>query len=286
MPTPSPLMSLGLSHRPFDPDGPVRGFTRTPQVELFCQRVMALSHRGGFALLTGAPGTGKSVALRLLADDLRRSNAEVNIAIMERPQASLADFYRELGHCYGIRLTPHNRWAGATALRTAWRAAAEAARWRAIVLIDEAQEMQTCVLNEARLLNGEPLDAGWLLTVVLVGDDRLLERLRGAELAPLASRIRVRLRLEEQTDACLIAAVQRLAEAAGNPGLFATGVIETLVEQAAGNFRTLMQLADQVLNHALETGAASIDQRLLLAAAQVDTTAQPASRRPAQRRAT
>jgi hypothetical protein len=80
--------------------------------------------------------------------------------------------------------------------------------------------------------------------------------------------------------------VQRLAEAAGNPGLFATGVIETLVEQAAGNFRTLMQLADQVLNHALETGAASIDQRLLLAAAQVDATAQPASRRPAQRRAT
>jgi hypothetical protein len=80
--------------------------------------------------------------------------------------------------------------------------------------------------------------------------------------------------------------VQRLAEADGNPGLFATGVIETLVEQAAGNFRTLMQLADQVLSHALETGAASIDQRLLLAAAQVDITAQPAGRRPAQRRTT
>ena len=56
--------------------------------------------------------------------------------------------------------------------------------------------MPPAVLAELRLLSSTRLDSHILLTVVLAGDGRLLERLRSEELLPLGSRMRVRLALE------------------------------------------------------------------------------------------
>ena len=71
---------------------------------------------GGFALIVGEPGTGKSVTLRLLAQRLARE-PEILVGALSRPQANVADFYREMGEVFGVPLRPHNRWGGAKALR-------------------------------------------------------------------------------------------------------------------------------------------------------------------------
>jgi type II secretory pathway predicted ATPase ExeA len=72
----------------------------------------------------------------------------------------------------------------------------DAALSRPVLFIDEAQETPPAVLAELRLLSSARLDSHILLTVVLAGDGRLLERLRSEELLPLGSRMRVRLALE------------------------------------------------------------------------------------------
>jgi len=275
------LTALGLSHYPFDPDGPVRGFLRTAPIDVFCRRLRHLASRGGFALLSGAPGNGKSVALRLLADDLQAAGPEHTVAVLERPHASVADFYREIGHLYGIALTPHNRWAGAARLRESWRNFAQETCLQAVLLIDEAQEMSDNVLAELRLLAGERLDAGWLLTVVLAGDRRLLDRLHQPVLAPLASRLRVRLHLEEYPVTILEDVLRHLLHCAGNPALFTPAVIQTLAEQALGNLRCLMHLADQALTLAIEQNATVVDEAILLSAAATPPT--PPVARPATR---
>ena len=59
--------------------------------------------------------------------------------------------------------------------------------------------MLPAVLAELRLLLSARLDSHILLTVVLAGDGRLLDRLRSEELLPLGSRMRVRLALERAT---------------------------------------------------------------------------------------
>jgi type II secretory pathway predicted ATPase ExeA len=60
------LALYGLKFNPFSADVPVEALQLTPRIESFCWRVEQLVGEGGFALITGAPGVGKSVTLRLL----------------------------------------------------------------------------------------------------------------------------------------------------------------------------------------------------------------------------
>jgi len=114
------LLSLyGLKWNPFVPDVPVEALHVTARTESFCWRVEQLVGEGGFALVTAAPGMGKSVTLRLLAERLSGLR-DVQLGILSRPQAGLADFYRELGELFGVDLHPHNRWGGAKLLRERW----------------------------------------------------------------------------------------------------------------------------------------------------------------------
>ena len=96
-----------------------------------------------------------------------------------------------MGDLFGVELSPHNRWAGAKVLRDRWQAHIDAALSRPVLIADEAQEMKAAVLAELRLLSSARLDSHVLLTVVLAGDGRLLQRLRSDELSALAAAVSV-----------------------------------------------------------------------------------------------
>ena len=60
----------GLKFNPFSPDIPVAAFWVSPPIDSFCWRIEQQIGEGGFAMAVGQPGTGKSTALRLLAERL------------------------------------------------------------------------------------------------------------------------------------------------------------------------------------------------------------------------
>ena len=108
----SKLLSLyGLKFHPFRPDVPHDALFNTPAVDSFIRRIELGIADGGFAMLTGDPGSGKSIALRLLAERLR-ALPDVLVGTVEHPQSRTMDFYRELGDLFGVPLASHNRWAG------------------------------------------------------------------------------------------------------------------------------------------------------------------------------
>jgi type II secretory pathway predicted ATPase ExeA len=161
-----------------------------------------------------------------------------------------------------VALTPHNRWNGAKALREKWQAQIEASLYRPMLIVDETQEMKTAVLCELRLLSSTDLDARSILSVVLCGDSRLTDRLHHADLLPIASRIRTRLRTESATSAQLNDCLSHLLEKAGNLRLMTPGVQTALCEHAAGNLRLLMNMANELLAEAVRRQADQIDEKL------------------------
>ena len=90
------LALYGLKWNPFSPDLPTEAIYVPPRIENFCWRIEhAQIGEGGFAMIHGDPGTGKSVALRVLAERLARL-ADVTVGAINHPSSNLADFYREM----------------------------------------------------------------------------------------------------------------------------------------------------------------------------------------------
>ena len=244
-------------------DVPTEALYATPPVDTFLRRVELTLVDGGFAMLTGDPGTGKTIATRLLAERLR-ALPNVVVGTIEHPQSRTSDFYRELGDLFGIPLTIHNRWAGFKALRTRWSEHITSTLMRPVLIIDEAQEALTTVLSELRILASKDFDSKQLLCVVFSGDARLPERLRTAELLPLGSRIRRRLVLDYASRDELLACLDHLLAAAGNPSLMTNELKATLADHAAGNYRVMMNLADELLTVATDRDLPRLDEKLFL----------------------
>ena len=255
------LQLYGLKWNPFAPDVPTDALLATSRLTSFAWRVEQLARDGGFAAIVGDPGTGKSVTLRLLAARLAGLR-DVVVGVLTRPQAGVADCYRELGHLFGVALSPHNRWAGAKALRDTWLAHIDAALFRPVLLVDEAQDVRTEVLNELRLLASADLDARVILTVVLAGDRRLQDRLREVDLLPLDSRLRVKLLLDGASRDDLAQCLRHALEQAGNPRLLTPGLLDALVDHAGGNHRTLMAHAHELLLAGAEREVPQLDEQL------------------------
>ena len=259
------LLSLyGLKWNPFSPDLPTEALRVTPRIESFCWRIEQSQVReGGFALITGDPGTGKSVALRLLAERLA-SLRDVSVGALAHPQSNVADFYREMGDLFGVALKPHNRWGGFKALRERWHAHIESTLVRPLLLIDEAQEMNPAVLSELRLLSSTHFDSRLILAVVLAGDGRLVDQLRRPELLPLGSRIRIRLPMEYASREELLACLEHLLQTAGNRKLMTPELMHTLCDHAVGNYRVMTTMAAELLAAAAQREATQLDEKLYL----------------------
>jgi general secretion pathway protein A len=274
------LHLFGLKWNPFSPDVPIEALWRLDKLDHFLWRIENQVREGGFALITGDPGTGKSVALRILASHLDQLR-DVQVGVLQRPQSSIPDFYRELGQLFDVALAPHNRWAGFKALRQRWLTHIEAARYRPVLLVDEAQEIPTSVLAELRILASAEFDSRSILTVVLCGDARLTQQFRRDELIPIASRIRVRLSLDYLAPKELLDWLRHVLEQAGNPQLMNPELMATLAEHAAGNLRVLATMANELMALAASKELSQLDQKLYLEAFTPIARPKPRTQAPA-----
>lgn len=274
------LAQVGLKWDPFANEIPLEGVYVSPAIESYIWRVEhSLVREGGYSWIRGESGNGKSTALRVVEDRLRRL-ADVSVGSLQRPSSGVADLYREMGELFGVELRPHNRWCGFKTLRERWQAHIESTTTRPVLLVDEAQDFSAAVLNEMRFLASTRLDSRIILAVIFVADSRFEEKLTERELVPLAGRIRIRLPLERATPEELLAHLKHLITSAGNAKLMTPELMKAICDHSLGNLRAMTSLCGELLAAAIQNDRGQLDEKLFLELNKTAQIARSSARRP------
>ena len=234
----------GLKWNPFSKGIPIKAIQVNSQMEDFMFQMNVLLGEGGFAMLSGDPGLGKSTLLRCYYNRLIQ-DTKITPRQLTRPQSTLVDFYRELGRLFSFDLPVNSKYNSHIKLRECWLKSILDTQIIPVLMIDEAQLIRPFLFEELKSLSSHEFDTQNLLTILLVGDHRLSQLLSNQDLLHIGSRIRYSLSLKHYSNEYLINLLTESLELAGAPQLMTGGLIKTLVEKAMGNPRTLFNLANQ-----------------------------------------
>jgi len=169
-----------------------------------------------------------------------------------------------MGELFNVDLIPSNRYGGFKSLRERWHSHIKTTLFRPVLLIDEAQEMETVCMNELRMLGSSEFDSRNLLTTILCGDMRLTERFRSSDLLALGSRIQLRMLLEPYDKNKLYDYLKHALKLAGAEYLMTDGLMQTLAEHSAGNLRVLNSMAAELLAVASKKELSQLDEKLFI----------------------
>ncbi|WP_462150768.1 ExeA family protein [Pseudoalteromonas xiamenensis] len=237
---------FGLSEKPFSiAPNPEYLFLSERHKEALAHLQYGLGDAGGFVLLTGEVGTGKTTITRTLLSSLPE-NTEV--AFILNPTLSAHELLESI--CDELTI-PVEKGATLKQLTDSIKAkllANHAAGGHTMLIIDEAQHLAPEVLEQLRLLTNLETDHKKLLQIVLVGQPELQQLLQRTELRQLAQRITARYHLLPLTQVQVFDYIQhRLHKAGCNKALFEPMAVELMYELTAGIPRLINLLADRCL---------------------------------------
>ncbi|MCX2982174.1 general secretion pathway protein GspA [Halieaceae bacterium IMCC14734] len=256
---------FGLEEQPFSiAVNPRYLFMSARHRDALAHLLYGVGSGGGFVLLTGEVGTGKTTINRCLLEQLP---SKTDIAIILNPALNaeelLASVCDELGIAYD---------ASATTLKTLtdllheYLLANHQRGRNTVLLIDEAQHLQFDVLEQIRLLTNLETNTQKLLQIILVGQPELSALLAKPELRQLSQRITARYDLQPlnriETDAYIMHRLQ-VAGLPATQRLFSSGLVSLIHRSTRGIPRLINVVCDRALLGAYGQGKPCPDRRIL-----------------------
>jgi general secretion pathway protein A len=223
---------------------------------------------GGFILLTGEVGTGKTTINRCLLEQLPDT---ADLAVVLNPALEAAELLAAV--CDELDIRPEGETPGLKAYSDAlhrFLLANHARGRKTVLMIDEAQHLSFDALEQIRLLTNLETSEEKLLHIILTGQPELAERLRRPELRQLNQRITARFELSPLTPAETAAYIRHRLNVAGLPAgreLFPRPVLRAIHRRSAGIPRRINLLCDRMLLGAYGRDSQRLDGGLLRAAA-------------------
>jgi len=258
---------FGLKENPFNvnPDPRYLFLTQHIQEALACL-TYGIETRKGFILLTGEVGTGKTTLLNKLLDWLRQK--QVATAFVFNPRLSVSQFFDFMMTDFGIPCDTRAKSQMLMKLNH-WLLERYRAGERAVLIVDEAQNLSPEMLEEIRLLTNLETSTEKLLQIVLSGQPELQQKLAQPELRQLRQRITLRAKTRpltlEETRGYI---TERLRTAGGKAEeIFSPEAVEALHRHAGGIPRVTNLLGEHALISAF------VDQHKPIPAETVDAVA-------------
>lgn len=253
-------------------------FSLTPDTDFFfpgSHHLTALKHlqfalaSGGFALLTGEVGLGKTLLCRQL---LRNAPVGIKTAYIFNPQQSLSDLLNSIH--YDLTGEPLDGMSEGQMHRAIYQALLRMGEEgkKAAVLIDEAHRLTPELLEGLRLLSNLDTEKEKLIYLLLVGQPELDRTLATKEMRPLAQRISVRYHLKPFNFRETRNYVRHRLQTARKPSkrdplFFNTRALFVLHRLSNGVPRRINQICDRALLAAFASGRKRIGTRIVFRAA-------------------
>ncbi len=240
---------FGLKAAPFNtnPDPRFLFVTQHTREALACLSY-GVKVRKGFILLTGEVGTGKTTLLNFLLGWLRQQR--ISTAFVFNPRLSVMEFFDFVTADFGLACDSQHKGKMLSQLNH-WLLERYRAGEGAALIIDEAHDLSTEMLEEVRLLTNLETATAKLLQIVLSGQPELEEKLKKPELRQLRQRITLRCRTYPLTRDETASYITRRLQIAGNrEAVFEPAAVDAICGFSLGIPRVINLLCEHALINA------------------------------------
>ncbi|HVZ44343.1 MAG TPA: AAA family ATPase [Ramlibacter sp.] len=256
---------FGLKFEPFSiaPD-PRLLFMSERHREALAHLLYGVRGGGGFVLLTGEIGTGKTTVSRCF---LEQVPPECNVAYIFNPKLTVLELLQTVCHEFGVDVPRREAPTVKEFLDplNAFLLREHAAGRNNVLVIDEAQNLSADVLEQLRLLTNLETSERKLLQIVLIGQPELREMVARPELEQLAQRVIARYHLQALGEAETLQYVRHRMDVAGleRPLPFDRGALKRIHRLTGGVPRRINLLCDRALLGAYGSGQATVTRRIV-----------------------
>jgi general secretion pathway protein A len=258
---------FGLTHKPFSiaPD-PHFLFMSDGHREALAHLLYGIEADSGFVLLTGEIGAGKTTICRCLLEQIHQTT---KVAYITNTMLSVAELLATICDEFGIHYPAETTSFKVFVDRIKdFLIEAHANGDKAVLIIDEAQNLRTEVLEQLRLLTNLETNERKLLMIIMLGQPELREKLAAPELKQLRQRITARYHLQALSQNEVSAYVShRLAVAGIRQQLFCKASLKKIYTLSGGIPRLINSICDRALLGAYSEGLARVDKKTLIKAA-------------------
>ncbi len=258
---------FGLTEKPFSiAPNPEYLYLSERHNEALAHLTHGLGESGGFVLLTGEVGTGKTTVTRCMLEQVPDST---QVAFILNPTLSELELLASICDELEIEYDHQNATLKTLTDRIKGRLLSNHVNGRhTMLIIDEAQHLAPQVLEQLRLLTNLETNHKKLLQIILVGQPELQALLRRNELRQLAQRITARYHLLPLTLAQVDAYVKhRLKIAGGRQILFDRAAVKQIHQLTGGIPRLINLLCERALLGAYSAQVNQVSKKLVTQAA-------------------
>lgn len=250
------LLFFGLSRPPFDNTPNPAHFVNLASHRYAIETLQsAVDNRRGIVLVTGAPGTGKTLMARMLK---QRCGLDAAVAVVARPCADAADFWSAITD--GFRLSTKGNTSPAHDLE---RFAEQLYQQDvpAVLIIEAAHDLPDDCLDLLRRLSAVEADDMPLIQVVLLGWPKLAARFLGLAGAAMQQRVYRHVKMEPLSDRDTAAYIRGQIRHAGGPeeDIFTEDAMQVIHRRTGGIPRLINWLCEALLAQASDAQVRSVD---------------------------